>query len=105
MRGRSAARYASRNQIVASMLGVWSGSASDTSAFSSAAQAATRPGSIQCDLVNTTARLASVASAGEILVTLTAPAAARLEALPHRSLELKGKSQLTEVVVYTATQS
>ncbi len=52
------------------------------------------------DVVNVTARLASVAGAGEILVTTAAAAAAGLPGdLPHRSLQLKGKSQDTEVVV------
>jgi adenylate cyclase len=52
------------------------------------------------DSVNTTARLASVASQGEILVTSDAAQAATLgPALPRRSLELKGKVETTEVVV------
>jgi adenylate cyclase len=52
------------------------------------------------DIVNTTARLASAAGAGEILVTAAAAAAAELPAtLTRRSLELKGKSELTDVVV------
>ena len=52
------------------------------------------------DLVNTTARLASAAAAGELLVTLPAAAAAGLpESLERRSLELKGKSENTEVAV------
>jgi adenylate cyclase len=52
------------------------------------------------DLVNTTARLASVAAAGEILVTASAAAAADLPgSLERRSLQLKGKSELTEVTV------
>jgi adenylate cyclase len=54
------------------------------------------------DVVNVTARLASVAAAGEVLVTTAAAAAARLPGdLPRRSLELKGKSQATDVVVVT----
>jgi adenylate cyclase len=52
------------------------------------------------DTVNTTARLASVAGVGEILVSAAAAAASGLEpGLEHRSLELKGKAQPTEVVV------
>ncbi len=52
------------------------------------------------DTVNTTARLASVAEAGEILVTMVAAEAAGLDpALEHRSLLLKGKELPTEVVV------
>ncbi len=52
------------------------------------------------DSVNTTARLASVASQGEVLITSDAARAANLDpALPRRSLELKGKAGLTQVVV------
>jgi len=53
------------------------------------------------DVVNTTARLASAAGPGEILVTTSAAASAglRTEDFPRRSLALKGKSQLTDVVV------
>jgi adenylate cyclase len=53
------------------------------------------------DAVNTTARLASVAAAGEVLVTVpAATAAGRLgPTLEHRNLELKGKTVATEVVV------
>ena len=48
------------------------------------------------DVVNVTARLSSVAAAGEILVTSAAAAAAGLPAdLPRRSLQLKGKSAET----------
>ena len=51
------------------------------------------------DPVNTTARLASLAAAGEILVTVPAAGAAGLDpGLPRRSLELKGKQGTTEVV-------
>jgi len=57
------------------------------------------------DPVNVTARLASVAGAGELLVTAAASEAAQLDAagLEHRSLDLKGKSEATEVVVLRAT--
>ena len=52
------------------------------------------------DTVNTTARLASVAKAGEILVTTAAADAAGLDpGLERRSLDLKGKELRTEVVV------
>jgi len=52
------------------------------------------------DIVNVTARLASVAAAGELLVTTaTAEAAGLSGRLPRRSLELKGKSRPTDVVV------
>jgi adenylate cyclase len=51
------------------------------------------------DAVNTTARLGSLAAAGEILVTTDAAAAAGLDpALERRSLDLKGKQRATEVV-------
>jgi adenylate cyclase len=57
------------------------------------------------DVVNTAARLASAAGAGEILVSRDAAHAAglELELLAHRSLALKGKSTPTDVVVLTAT--
>jgi adenylate cyclase len=56
------------------------------------------------DVVNTAARLASAAAAGEILVSREAADAAGLELAPleHRSLELKGKSAATDVVVLHA---
>ena len=55
------------------------------------------------DVVNVTARLSSMAAAGEILVTAAASAAASLSAdLPRRTLQLKGKSEPTDVVVLTA---
>jgi adenylate cyclase len=51
------------------------------------------------DAVNTTARLASMATAGEVLVTTEAAAAASLDpTLERRRLELKGKQIVTEVV-------
>jgi adenylate cyclase len=57
------------------------------------------------DVVNVTARLSSVAAAGEILVTSAAAAAAGLPGdLPRRSLQLKGKSQATDVVVVTGSR-
>ena len=52
------------------------------------------------DTVNTTARLASVAGAGEILVSATAAAAADLDpGLERRALDLKGKANPTEAFV------
>ena len=55
------------------------------------------------DVVNTTARLAAAAGAGEILVSAEAAAAIGLEpSLEHRSLELKGKEHVTDVVVLHA---
>ena len=54
------------------------------------------------DLVNTTARLASAAAAGEILVTAAAATAAGMPgSLERRSLQLKGKSAPTDVSVLT----
>ena len=52
------------------------------------------------DAVNVTARLASLAEAGEILITADAARAAGVDtmSLPHKSLELKGRQALTEVV-------
>ncbi len=53
------------------------------------------------DVVNTTARLASAAGAGEILVTASAAANAQLadDTAERRSLPLKGKSAPTDVLV------
>jgi adenylate cyclase len=53
------------------------------------------------DPVNVAARLASAAGEGELLVTIAAAQSAHLADgnLEHRSLELKGKSEATEVVV------
>ena len=50
--------------------------------------------------MNVTARLAALAEAGEILITTNAALAAGVDTttLPHRSLELRGRQQLTEVV-------
>jgi adenylate cyclase len=51
------------------------------------------------DAVNTTARLASAATAGEILVTADAATAAELDSsLERRPLELRGKKQPIQVV-------
>ena len=53
------------------------------------------------DVVNTTARLASAAATGEILVTQAAAAASHFEttSLERRELELKGKREVTPVFV------
>ena len=55
------------------------------------------------DAVNVTARLSSLAAAGEILVPVDAAGEAGVAAhgLEHRSLDLKGKQRATEVVVVT----
>ena len=57
------------------------------------------------DPVNVTARLASAAGAGEVLVTVDAARAAQLDesGLEHRSLELKGKSEPVPVFVLSAS--
>ncbi len=56
------------------------------------------------DAVNTTARLSSVAAAGEILVPADAAEKAGVlpQGLERRSLELKGKTNPTEVFVLTS---
>jgi class 3 adenylate cyclase len=52
------------------------------------------------DMVNVTARLSSVAAAGEALVTAAGAEAAGLEpGLERRMLALKGKTEPVEVVV------
>ena len=58
------------------------------------------------DAVNVTARLASAAGPGELLVTDEAARAAGLDpaGLERRQLDLRGKSSATDVVVLTATQ-
>jgi adenylate cyclase len=55
------------------------------------------------DPVNITARLASVADRGEILVTEAATRAAGigLEGLEHRRLDLRGRSKATDIIVVT----
>jgi adenylate cyclase len=54
------------------------------------------------DAVNTTARLASAAAGGEILVTTAAAQAAGLDpGLEQRTLELKGKEAVVDVVSLT----
>jgi adenylate cyclase len=55
------------------------------------------------DAVNTTARLSSRAAAGEILIPVEAAVKANVipEGLERRSLQLKGKTQPTEVLVLT----
>ncbi|HEU4762827.1 MAG TPA: adenylate/guanylate cyclase domain-containing protein [Gemmatimonadales bacterium] len=56
------------------------------------------------DPVNVAARLASAAGAGELLVTAAAVQSAQLDdvGLEHRTLELRGKTETTEVVVLGA---
>ncbi len=53
------------------------------------------------DVVKTTARLATAAGAGELLVAEAAAIAAGIDSSTHelRALELKGKSVATSVVV------
>jgi adenylate cyclase len=60
------------------------------------------------DAVNVTARLASVAAAGEILVTDAAARSARLsspEGLERRHLDLRGKADATDVLVLSLDES
>jgi adenylate cyclase len=59
------------------------------------------------DNVNVTARLASQAGPGEILISNAAYAASHLDLgdLEHRELELKGKSEKTEVRVLRVSKS
>ena len=55
------------------------------------------------DAVNVTARLASAAAAGEVLVTVAAATAAGLDpGLDRRFLDLKGKQVATEVITLRA---
>jgi adenylate cyclase len=58
------------------------------------------------DVVNTTARLASAAAAGEALITEAAASASRFDAptFERRELELKGKRDLTPVFVVRVAQ-
>jgi adenylate cyclase len=60
------------------------------------------------DNVNITARLASAAAGGEILLTKAAARAAGLgsaEGRERRSLDLRGKSEATDVVVFTLAEA
>ena len=59
------------------------------------------------DAVNVTARLASAAGAGELLITESAARAAQFAAagLAHRRLELRGKTSATEVIVLSVGQA
>jgi adenylate cyclase len=59
------------------------------------------------DVVNVTARLASAAGSGEMLVSAPAAVAAGLEVvgLEQRRLDLRGKSTSTDVIVLTAVGS
>jgi adenylate cyclase len=52
------------------------------------------------DVVNTTARLAAEAAAGEVLVSIEAAAAAKLDSagLEHRTLSVRGRSDAVHVV-------
>lgn len=59
------------------------------------------------DTVNTTARLASVAAAGEVLVSLAAAEAAgtATDGLQRRTLPIRGRSEPIEVVVLRSVQA
>ena len=58
------------------------------------------------DVVNTTARLASAASAGELLVSIDAVAAAGTDGadLERRTLEVRGRTEPVEVMVLPVTR-
>jgi adenylate cyclase len=58
------------------------------------------------DVVNTTARLASEAAAGELLVSVDAVAAAGTDGsgLEHRTLAVRGRSEPVDVVVLPASE-
>ena len=57
------------------------------------------------DVVNTTARLASEAAAGELLVSIDAARAANLDAsgLEHRTISVRGRSDAVEIVALRPT--
>ena len=59
------------------------------------------------DVVNITARLASAAGAGEVLVTESAAQAAHLSVsgLERRHLDLRGKTEATDVLVLTLAKA
>ena len=58
------------------------------------------------DVVNTTARLASEAAAGELLLSIEAARAVEMDSLyrEHRTLSVRGKSDTVEVVVVRPTE-
>lgn len=58
------------------------------------------------DVVNTTARLAGEAAAGELLVSISAAAAAGLDSpsLEHRTLSVRGRSDPVEVVALRSSR-
>ena len=58
------------------------------------------------DVVNTTARLASAAAAGELLISTDAAAEAALDPAPYerRKLDVRGRSQPIEVLVETVAR-
>jgi adenylate cyclase len=51
------------------------------------------------DVVNTTARLASAARAGEVIVSVVAAEAAGVDSADRRTLEIRGREEPVEVVV------
>jgi len=59
------------------------------------------------DVVNTTARLASEAAAGELLVSVEASLAGGLDAtgLEHRTIAIRGKSDAIEVIALSESKS
>ncbi len=59
------------------------------------------------DVVNTTARLASEAAAGELLVSMTAATASNLDlpSLEHRTISVRGRSDAVEVVALRSSST
>src|SRR6185503_13491016 len=57
------------------------------------------------DVVNTTARLASAAGAGEVIVSVAAAEAADSDSLERRTVEIRGRAEPIEVVVIRPTAS
>ena len=51
------------------------------------------------DVVNTTARLASAARAGEVIVSVAAAEAAGADSLERRTVEIRGRVEPVEVMV------
>jgi adenylate cyclase len=57
------------------------------------------------DVVNTTARLAAAAHAGEVMVSAAAAEAAGVEGVERRTVEIRGRVEPIEVVVVRGVAS
>ena len=57
------------------------------------------------DVVNTTARLASAAGAGEVIVSVAAAEAAGSDSLERRTVEIRGRLEPIDVIVLHATEA